>query len=150
MLTRCRCPTDKAYPDYGGRGIVVYKEWETYLAFKTGALASGYDETLEIDRKNVNKGYNPDNCQWVLPIHRNRNKRKRSNCTSKYIGVSKHTRYPHLWICQIKGRPNGKSSFVGHFMDEVEAAKAYDRVCKEEFGFVVNPNFPEECDEEET
>lgn len=65
---KCRCTNElhPTYPRYGGRGITVCDEWvENYPAFKRWALTHGYDEDLELDRINVDMGYDPMNCRWI-------------------------------------------------------------------------------------
>lgn len=44
---------------------MICKEWDTYLVFKDWALANGYDETLTLDRINVDGNYEPSNCRWA-------------------------------------------------------------------------------------
>jgi len=66
MKSRCNNPKSHAYHHYGGRGIRVCKEWlEFFIIFRTWALANGYNNNLTIDRVDSNKGYNPNNCQWL-------------------------------------------------------------------------------------
>ena len=67
-------------PDYGGRGINLYKEWEQFEPFMEWALNNGYKEGLTIERKNVNKDYCPENCCWIPMKEQAKNKR-----TSKQI-----------------------------------------------------------------
>jgi hypothetical protein len=73
MIYRCR----SNHPDYGGRGIRVEEvAWRTdYIAFRDWALAHGYADNLTIDRKDNNRGYSPDNCQWVPNLINAKNKR---------------------------------------------------------------------------
>ena len=76
MKARCYNCNVKAYPRYGGRGIEVCEEWRNdFNTFCTWALAHGYAEHLDIDRKDNEKGYSPDNCQWLT---RSENSKKRA------------------------------------------------------------------------
>lgn len=65
MRERCNCETYDRYPQYGGRGIKVCPEWDSYEAFRSWAWANGYDDTLTIDRIENDEGYSPANCQWL-------------------------------------------------------------------------------------
>lgn len=68
MLNRCNNPNVRSYADYGARGIKVCAEWrKDYPAFRAWAIANGYTKTGTIDRKDINRGYEPNNCQW-LPL----------------------------------------------------------------------------------
>lgn len=70
MRQRCKNPKSKYY---GGKGISICKEWNTYEAFHEWAMANGYAENLTIDRVDNNKGYSPDNCRWVDYYTQNNN-----------------------------------------------------------------------------
>lgn len=63
MLTRCTNSNIHGYPDYGGRGIKVCKEWQDFRQFYAdmGPKPYGY----KLDRINVNGNYEPSNCRWV-------------------------------------------------------------------------------------
>lgn len=65
MIRRCTNPSDRNYHSYGGRGITVCEDWLSMNAFCDWAHANGYKPGLSIERIDVNKGYNPDNCCWV-------------------------------------------------------------------------------------
>lgn len=64
---KCRCLNRQhpAYSRYGGRGIKVCEEWLDFASFRQWALSHGYTNEMTIDRIDVDKGYEPGNCQWM-------------------------------------------------------------------------------------
>lgn len=87
MLTRCYNKTDPHYIYYGLRGVEVCDEWKKYEAFRSWALSTGYNESLTIDRINVNGNYNPGNCKWATQKEQANN--KRTNRHIEYNGQRK-------------------------------------------------------------
>lgn len=74
MRRRCSDKNNIGYERYGGRGIIVCKEWDNdYAVFREWALANGYKDGLTIDRINFDGNYCPDNCRWVTPTQQTRN-----------------------------------------------------------------------------
>lgn len=76
MKRRCYNKRQADYHSYGGRGITICDEWlNDFQAFYDWAMANGYADNLTIDRKDVNKGYSPDNCRWVTQKVQQNNRR---------------------------------------------------------------------------
>lgn len=59
---------------YFDKGITVCNEWSSFVEFKKWALANGFDPLLQLDRRDNNKGYSPDNCRWITRIENNLNR----------------------------------------------------------------------------
>lgn len=75
---RCHNPKDAGYANYGARGIVVYEPWRSdKAAFLRYVLTlEGWDEPrLELDRIDVDKGYEPGNLRFITHRANSRNKR---------------------------------------------------------------------------
>lgn len=63
---RCYNPNCDFYHRYGGRGIEVCEEWRNdFQAFYDWAITNGWQAGLTIERKDINKGYEPSNCEFI-------------------------------------------------------------------------------------
>lgn len=72
---KCRCSQD-IFKNHKGRGIRVCEEWlRSYESFRDWAILNGYRDDLTIDRIDVNKNYEPNDCQWATTKEQSRNKR---------------------------------------------------------------------------
>lgn len=70
--TRCNNPNQKAYKDYGGRGIkFLYKDLTEFLDDVGRRPSSEYS----LGRKNNDGNYEPGNCQWETRLQQFRNRR---------------------------------------------------------------------------
>lgn len=102
MKMRCLNPNDHAYKGYGGRGIVVFKDWvESFESFYSWAINNGYNDNLSIDRKDNDGDYTPNNCRFVDAKTQCNN--RRSNIVLTFNGKS-HTIEEWSHIVGINGK----------------------------------------------
>lgn len=89
MIRRCYNPDDKSYRWYGEKGVRVCDEWlNSPGAFQGWAFASGYNDTLTIDRRDANKDYCPENCHWRSGVD---NAKFKSTTTMLVVNGVPHT-----------------------------------------------------------
>jgi hypothetical protein len=96
------------------------------------------DENVDhIDGNGLNN--DPSNLRICTHLENMRNRVKKSTpSTSEYKGVTFNKR-KSKW--QAKTTVNYKTIHLGYYNNEVEAALAYDKFTKENFGKFANPNF---------
>jgi hypothetical protein len=125
MKSRCYNSNNIGYNNYGGRGITVCDKWmDDPCSFIEWGLQNGWEEGLVIDRKEVDKGYSPDNCRFVTHGLSSRNTRLiRASNTSGFNGVS-YNKKDGKWLAKIQYR--NETYRIGLFDDPKEAALARD------------------------
>lgn len=93
---RCYNSNYKSYKNYGLRGIAVCDEWlSDFMNFYDWAMSHGYDDTLTIDRIDVNGNYEPSNCRWATLKQQARNTRR-----NRYYTINGVTHCLSEW-CEI-------------------------------------------------
>lgn len=84
LKSRCFNPNNRAYKNYGGRGITVCDRWLGDAGFANFIADIGRRPSPEhsIDRYPDNDGhYEPDNCRWATPKQQRANQRRRKKRT---------------------------------------------------------------------
>lgn len=108
MRQRCDNPNDKAYYNYGGRGIKVCKEWENVDNFYADMFPS-YKHGLTLDRVDNDKGYSPANCKWSTRLEQQNNRRTNNYITykgkthtvsewSRILGIKENTLWHRIMV----------------------------------------------------
>ncbi len=125
---------------YFDRGIRVCDEWDDFDAFRSWAIVNGYDDSLELDRREANGNYEPGNCRWATKAQQAQNRRKAVGGKSRFKGVARHARPGRVgWRAVIWQA--GRNKHLGTFRTELEAALTYDRAASATFGEFACINF---------
>lgn len=73
MRGRCLVPSNKAWVDYGAKGIGICERWGDFSAFEED-MGPTYALGLSIERDDVSGDYEPSNCRWIPLAHQARNR----------------------------------------------------------------------------
>jgi hypothetical protein len=86
MRERCYVSTNKRYSNYGGRGVLVCKEWkDDFNTFYTWAIGNGYKVGLQLDKDKNGTGllYCPEYCCFIS--------NKENSSMRSHLKLSKNT-----------------------------------------------------------
>lgn len=84
MIKRCYSVDNKAYMNYGGRGILVCERWRDSFEYFLHDMGLKPSKSHSIERVDNNGNYEPCNCKWETRKNQARN--QRSNTIIEYNG----------------------------------------------------------------
>lgn len=115
-----RCVNQKAsgYSRYGGRGIAVCPRWKSFVNFISD-MGRRPSAQHQIDRKNNDKGYSPENCQWVTRGQQMLNRPYKSKTGIRGVRLM-GSRF-QARLCKA-----GVPYVIGTFATVEQAARAYE------------------------
>jgi hypothetical protein len=117
MKDRCYNPKSVSYKYYGERGIIVCPEWLSgFEPFYKWAMANNYSNELQLDRRNVNGNYEPDNCRWATTKEQGNNRRN-----NRYVTINGKTQTFKQWCIEFKLPPTTGKSRLRLGWDEIRA-----------------------------
>ena len=106
MIRRCTVRSDKSFKNYGGRGIKVCDRWRTSFEHFLADMGERPSLRHQIERKNNNGNYEPENCCWIHHSLQARNRRSSSWLTSDGITltIAEWSEKTNLSAATISGR----------------------------------------------
>ena len=129
MIQRCTNPSNKAYKNYGARGISVSPEWKNFVNFYMWAKDK-YKDGLWIERLDNNLGYSESNCDFVTPSQNTYNRRRDSSNTPGKTGVI-WDEDRQKWYVSIS------HDYIGRFENFEDAVRAREQAEIDKYGFNV-------------
>lgn len=92
IITRCRNPRGRQWPDYGGRGIKICDEWATSFEAFRDYMPPRPSPRHQIDRIDNDGNYEPGNVRWATVKEQALNRR-----TSTAITIDGQTKTLSQW-----------------------------------------------------
>jgi len=87
MIRRCHDPKNRAYKNYGARGVKVTERWHNFNVFYA-EVGNKPSPNHSLDRIDNDGSYAPDNVRWATAAEQAQNRRMNPRNTSGYTGVS--------------------------------------------------------------
>ena len=107
MRQRCHDANHRSYKDYGGRGITICDQWNSFHGFLADMGERPDDTTL--DRIDFNGNYEPSNCRWATDSVQRNNKR-----TSHFIEYAGEKKTISQWADDLEINMHSLYSRLGY------------------------------------
>lgn len=85
MRRRCLKKNSVQYPNYGGRGISICAQWDSFVTFFAD-MGPRPGPGYSLDRIDNDGNYGPENCRWATMLQQENN--KRNNILATIDGVT--------------------------------------------------------------
>jgi hypothetical protein len=128
MRRRCRTPSNNAWANYGGRGITICPEWDSFSRF-VADMGPRPTNLHSIDRIDCDGNYEPGNCRWATRKQQQRNQR----CT-RHVVVEGKT----YIAAELQEQYGIKSDTI---VKRAAAGAPFDRVVSRERLLVAEPTW---------
>ena len=126
IKARCENENTPNYNNYGGRGIMVCKEWsESFEKFYADMGKRPNKGRYTIERKDNDGNYESNNCKWATYTEQSRNKRPRTN---SLLGINGIDWIKRLCKYRVRISIDGKSIHIGCFKSLEDAIQARKNV----------------------
>ena len=133
MIQRCTDQNSNRFDSYGERGITVCDEWrKSFDSFYSWATDNGYREDLQIDRRDNDGNYCPENCRFVMRPVNITNRGKMRNNTSGYVGVS-YNKKGRVWESTITTHQlnMGRQVYIGRASSKQQALEVRNQFIRD-------------------
>lgn len=95
MVNRCTNPKNNKFHKYGSRGITVCERWRQFVNFLADMGHLPF-VGAQLERKDNNGPYAPENCSWATRKRQARNKR-----TTRYLTLGDRTQCMADWADEL-------------------------------------------------
>jgi len=104
IKARCHRKSEPGYKYYGARGIKMCKRWKNSFSNFYADMGPRSNNSMSIDRINVNGDYCPENCRWASTKEQSINKRntRRINYKGQMLTLKEFSEITGLNINTVK------------------------------------------------